>query len=66
MTETHGDALAMAQQVQSLLHDLAKLGLAEARAEPTATANTVTAHPSSATTFEVLRSLAEHVGYRIA
>jgi hypothetical protein len=65
VTETHGDALAMAQQVQSFLRDLEKLGLAESRAEPTATTNIADACPSSVTTFEVLQSLAEHFGYRI-
>jgi len=66
VTEAHGDALAMVQQVQSFLRDLERLGLAEPSAVPDARAKTKIIRPTASATFQLLRSLAEHVGYRIA
>jgi hypothetical protein len=56
----------MVQQVQSFLRDLERLGLAEPSAVPDARAKTEIIRPTASATFELLRSLAEHVGYRIA
>jgi Fe2+ or Zn2+ uptake regulation protein len=56
------------QQVQSFLHHLEKLGLAEASAAqsaPPALAKGVIANRSFTTTFNLLQAIAEHLGYRL-
>jgi hypothetical protein len=65
VSETRGDALPMAQQVQGFFCELEKLGLAEPRADPAAAANAATDRPVASITLEMLRSLAPHFGYRI-
>ncbi|WP_458071981.1 hypothetical protein [Rhodanobacter sp. BL-MT-08] len=65
MTEAHEEALARELQVQSFLHDLERLGLAEPAAVPDAATNRETTRPTATTTFDLLRSLGEHFGYRI-
>jgi len=66
VTEAHGDALAMVQQVQSFLRDLERLSLAEPAAAPDIATNRETTRLAASTTFELLQSLAHHFGYRIA
>jgi hypothetical protein len=65
-----GSIRAMLRQVQSVLRDLEKLGLADALQTPRPTIATPAARPANHTSanasFDTMREIAERLGYRLA
>lgn len=65
-----GNLRVMRRQLQNFLRDLENIGLAEARptqpVPPASAARIETNLPSTTATFDVLRTIAEHLGYRLA